>query len=485
MKKLLLTLSIFSTFSFAFAAPFTSFQLATSTLTNGFVLQTNGQSNRWVATSSLGLTASVASSSIWSTLTATYPILFNNSTGIISTGFSTSTINNFTAANSFTATTTMAALKLTGYFIDSVNSNGTTGQVLQSTGTSTIWATISSSGVTNAYASSTFPSFTYGSSTYLGSTYATSTFVTYPYASSTYGLLGANNTWTGTNAFATTTASRLSTTENINASGTLGVTGNGWFSSVLYVGGSPASAAAVLDIHQTANTSSGALRVINVANTASVRFWADAVMGHVSGGSTDALPLGINASGAGDVTIGNGSIVGINATSSTVTFNIKGKAGTSDIFNAASSTGTSLFNIASNGRIHVVGKMGIGTSTPASQLSVASGTIAVTSYDWGTATSTSMIIDWQKANTQQMKISTSTITVNFLNATTTPGAYLSVFVCNPTAGTAGAITWNGVYWPSQTAPTQTTTANHCDKWSFQAINGTSSIIVIGAATVNF
>ena len=37
----------------------------------------------------------------------------------------------------------------------------------------------------------------------------------------------------------------------------------------------------------------------------------------------------------------NGTVAGVNATSSTITFNVSGNGGTTDIFNVASSTGTS------------------------------------------------------------------------------------------------------------------------------------------------
>jgi hypothetical protein len=54
----------------------------------------------------------------------------------------------------------------------------------------------------------------------------------------------------------------------------------------------------------------------------------------------------------------NGTVAGVNATSSTVTFNVQGTAGSNSPFNVASSTGTSLFTILANGNV------GVGSSTP-------------------------------------------------------------------------------------------------------------------------
>lgn len=66
------------------------------------------------------------------------------------------TFANLYAPNVFFTHATSTNLNLSGWFRDSVNATGTSGQVLQSTGTSTLWQTLSSSGITNAYGSSTF-----------------------------------------------------------------------------------------------------------------------------------------------------------------------------------------------------------------------------------------------------------------------------------------------------------------------------------------
>jgi hypothetical protein len=62
--------------------------------------------------------------------------------------------------------------------------------------------------------------------------------------------------------------------------------------------------------------------------------------------------------------IDNGTVLGVNASSSGTTFNLQGNAGTSIPFNVASSSGTSYFNVIQNGDV------GIGTTTPSSLLSI-------------------------------------------------------------------------------------------------------------------
>ncbi len=189
-------------------------------------------------------------------LSGTYPIIYNSGTGAISTGFSTSTTNTYSGVNTFNATSTFATtttngsstfvgqvymgnasssgltatnlystlanltkgiftnasttnFSLSGLFYDSVNATGTNGQILTSTGTSTLW-TAASGGISNAYASSTFPSFIYATATFPSFTYGTSTYVNYTYATNTYAL---QTSFSGTNGFVPrwTSASALGT----------------------------------------------------------------------------------------------------------------------------------------------------------------------------------------------------------------------------------------------------------------------------------
>ena len=63
------------------------------------------------------------------------------------------------------------------------------------------------------------------------------------------------------------------------------------------------------------------------------------------------------------ILLDNGTVAGVNATSSTISFNVQG-SGTLDPFNVASSSGTSIFRVTSAGNV------GIGTTTPGSNLTV-------------------------------------------------------------------------------------------------------------------
>lgn len=116
------------------------------------------------------------------------------------------------------------------------------------------------------------------------------------------------------------------------------------------------------------------------------------------------------------------------------------------------------------------------TVTPGGQLSVLESIIA---------TSTAQVVDWNTSSNQVLvRMGTSATTIGFNNASTT-GMTKRVMVCNPTA-TAGALTWSvaTIRWTGGTVPTQTTTANKCDLYSFTISAGTSTTIIVGAQTPN-
>ena len=137
-----------------------------------------------------------------------------------------------------------------------------------------------------------------------------------------------------------------------------------------------------------------------------------------------------------------------------------------------------------SGNLWVSGTSALATSTVTGTLGVSQGNIAVT--EAVLATSTSMTVNWKVANQQLIRIGTSATTITFTNATATPGASFKLIVCNPPTGTAGAITWgNPIYWPSATAPTQTTTANNCDVWSFISTSATGTAIIFGNQSAKF
>lgn len=101
-------------------------------------------------------------------------------------------------------------------------------------------------------------------------------------------------------------------------------------------------------------------------------------------------------------------------------------------------------------------------------------------------TSTSVTIDWNGATVQTLRLGTSATTITFANtptsASTTKGLILEV--CNPN-GTASTVTYSKVFWPAGTAPTHTTTANHCDLNTFRIGNGTSTPIIYGGYNADY
>jgi fibronectin-binding autotransporter adhesin len=84
--------------------------------------------------------------------------------------------------------------------------------------------------------------------------------------------------------------------------------------------------------------------------------------GSLSGGQTGFIPRFLSATTVGTSTLmDNGVVAGVNATSSTVAFNVRGVSGSANtIFNVASSSNASFFAVLPNGNV------GIGTTTPGS-----------------------------------------------------------------------------------------------------------------------
>lgn len=129
------------------------------------------------------------------------------------------------------------------------------------------------------------------------------------------------------------------------------------------------------------------------------------------------------------------------------------------------------------------------TSTP-SAITITSGGQLSTAEFVVAPTSTSIVIDWAKSNQQLVQIGAGAVTIGFTNASTS-GMTKRIIVCNPN-GTAGALTWSvgpSLLWPSATVPTQTTTANKCDAYSFittgaSSTNG-STVTIFGSAATNF
>ena len=185
--------------------------------------------------------------------------------------------------------------------------------------------------------------------------------------------------------------------------------------------------------------------------------WLISTFPRISGTGTTTLDFSAAYAGKGTSTVmsltpfGN---VGIGTSTPWGLLSVNANYGTNNalLFNVASSTATattSLFSISKNGTITVT------ASQP--------------------ATSTTIALDWANTPPQiEYQIGTSATTITIINATTSYqwGSRKLVWVCNPGA-TAGALTWAGVEWIG-TAPTQTTTSNQCDAYSFDITRATST-----------
>ncbi len=136
-----------------------------------------------------------------------------------------------------------------------------------------------------------------------------------------------------------------------------------------------------------------------------------------------------------------------------------------------------------NGNVIVEASIGIGTSTPWTSLSIAEGG-AITVEENLLTTSGTINVDWRDGNSQLIRLTSSAVTINLSGYIA--GQKLLLTICNPSGSTGGAITWGTtISWADGSTPTQTTTANKCDVWSFIATNSTGTLRVFGAQTPNF
>ncbi len=138
--------------------------------------------------------------------------------------------------------------------------------------------------------------------------------------------------------------------------------------------------------------------------------------------------------------------------------------------------------------------LSVGTTTAVANGIVANGSIR--SAEKNVATSSSITVDWSLANQQLVRLGGGAVTITFINATSTGvansiginGSTLRLILCNPGV-TAGAVTYSfpsgALLWSGGTAPVQTTTANKCDIVSFITSAGTSTPIMMGAASLNY
>ena len=485
MKKILTLLITLGLVSSAFAADFTSYQLASTTLTNGYILQTNGKNNKWVATSSLGFptggsgtvtsvsaltpTGLTVSSTTCTTncilnftLTSGYVIplsasttqwntFYNASNTLVTFNYASSTFPSFTYSSSthpsfgYGSSTYYFASNPSGY----ITSSALTPYVTLSYGSSTYlplassslfylasnpsgYVTNSVSNLTNyptyTYASATyalasqianFLTYAYASSTYASTSWVTATFVPFSYGSSTYVAVTGNQTiggnksftgttnltnWTGSNGtssvFDVTSILHMNNAQiadSANATGTYGQylmstgtttlwsTISGYMTNAYASSTFPSFSYASSTFAPTANpTFTGTINFTNASGTGitathygdfypvglSNSFIAVDVTGKIiatttpaggsiSGGQTGYLTRWLSPTTVGTSTLlDDGVNAGVNATSSLYEFYVKGDTvGSHHPFAVASTSGAINFHVGLNGSV------GIGTST--------------------------------------------------------------------------------------------------------------------------
>jgi|GEM_PF-3636581 len=180
-----------------------------------------------------------------------------------------------------------------------------------------------------------------------------------------------------------------------------------------------------------------------------------------------------NPTGTGNVLAENKIGVGTTTPGSKLT--IETQDGTTDFMQVASTTAQSIFTIKANG------KVGVATSSPWAKFSIGAGGALVVAENDLTDGAT-VAIDWLQGNQQRVVLGGNR-SITFANYIAGQG--LRVIVCQDSTGSR-TVSWPaGILWNDGTAPTLTTTANKCDMVSFIATDATSTLKVFGSAVLNF
>lgn len=494
MKKLFTFLIGITALATTYATPFSSYQLATTSLTNGNVLQTNGTWSTWVATSSI-----FPSLSGYVPYTGATSNVNLGSFNLFTTGLISSTSSLFTNATSTT-------FKLSGQFYDAANSAGSAGSVLQSSGGSVVWAATNTLGfvpyigatktvdlgsqtlTTTGLITSTTSLFTRGTSTTFGVTNLNFTGITGSFlATDLNGLVIATTSPSGsvsggTNGFLArwTSATTLSTGIHLDDGTVAGVNAT-TSTTTLYIKGN-----------------AGTRNIVTVASSSGAEYFSVG-----SGGTTTARDF--TATNATSTILNVSSSILMNGTqvmnSSRDLVNINtytgGTINSQTISNAASFTGSlttagainGSTTISATGNINAYSNIGVSTTSPVTSITVATGSISV-SERLITPTSTAMTIPVVTGNTFLIPIGVQNVVITFTNVMAGM-SWRTITCAGPaTPGTVFfATTSPGITWTSGSLPASTATAKKCDVWSFIATAGTSSSAVspaiFGAQTPNF
>jgi hypothetical protein len=134
------------------------------------------------------------------------------------------------------------------------------------------------------------------------------------------------------------------------------------------------------------------------------------------------------------------------------------------------------------GNLVVERGLGVSTSTPITGISVGVDS-AIHVYEKNVSDAAPITLDWNQGNQQLIRLAASR-TVNFTNVK--PGQTLRLVVCR-TAGSY-TVTWGStIRWDNGTTPTQTTTSNKCDVFSFIGTLGHTgtAAVIFGSSNLNF
>ncbi len=441
----------------------------------GNVLWVSNGQPAWTATSTLGITASVASSTIWNTLSATYPIQFDNTTGIISTGFSTSTRNAFTQLNTFALAST-TALTLSGRVYDLANSAGTAGMVLQTSGNAgAVWVATNTLGFL-PFASSTL---------YVPYTGATGKVDLGSQTLTTTGLITSTSSVT-TNA-TSTTGWFSSLLQALSVVFTNGTSTNWASTNATVTNGTTTNLFATNASSTNFNFTNGTSSNTFVSRWATSTTFFSTTLSATSGTSTNWGATNLNWTNATGTNINGTNLNYVNSTSTnfaTTNDTVTNSTTTTASFTTASSS--SFFGT----NAYLTGKISIASSTPANSIEVATGSILVSEF-LPNGTSTAMTFDWRNGNSAVIRYGVANVVVTFSNVI--GGQIFRLITCAPPTGTPGTIFFststNQIYWSGGSLPASTATVKKCDVWSFVATAATSSTVaspvIFGIQSPNF
>lgn len=197
-------------------------------------------------------------------------------------------------------------------------------------------------------------------------------------------------------------------------------------------------------------------------NLANANTWSG---GQIFGNATSTNHVITNASTTNSTTT-NAVVVNEQVTNSTTT---------TGVFTNSSSTNATTTNFWVNN------KLGIATATPATALDVKGGIVA---EEVSTTFSATPTFDFSTANQFRMTMTSNVTAITLSNVQ--PGKGDALILCQDGTGSRTVAGWDSkVIWAGGTVPTQTSTLNKCDLYTFRTTYATGTLRVFGAAIQSF